>query len=187
MGNVKERIQTNYHNKQSGGIMKHVVVCLALVAMIFAIGCQENNITSPITTAGPAGLSSGAKLASDVIFLDGEVHLRNMDAVHGSWILDGQANYTLTQEDLGVKVSITMDGALKPTYVIGYPGVVTGQSTEIVEGVGNQPIILEREYLFDCGNGERILHINFAVSETYISVDAVWVVVPLGFGGISAK
>ena len=167
--------------------MKHVIVCLALVAMIFAVGCQENNITSPITTAGPAGLSSGAKLASDMISLDGEVHLRNMDAVNGSWILDGQANYTLTPNVLGVEVSITVDGALKPTYVSGYPGVVAGSSTEIIEGIGSQPIILEKEYLFDCGNGERILHINFAVSESFISVDAVWVVVPFGLGGISTK
>lgn len=168
--------------------MKYVVACLTLVAMIFVAGCQENTVTSPITTADPAGLSSAAKLAEDVIFFNDEVLLKHVEAVDGIWILGGQAAYAMTPQEGGVKVDINVDCTIKPKYVSGDPAGVQGESSDLVEGIGSQPVILEKEYPFECGNGDqRILHINFAVSESYISVDEMWVVIPIGFGAVSAN
>jgi hypothetical protein len=166
--------------------MKRVAVFLALVVTMFAIGCQENNMTNPITSEKPSGLTSQAKLASDVILLNGEVGLKGVEGVNGSWMLGGRATYTLTPNEQGVQVAITVDGMVKPKYFSGYPSVVAGQSTEVVAGIGNQPVILEREYLFDCGYGEKLLHINFAVSESYIIVDAMWVI-PFDFRPTDGK
>jgi hypothetical protein len=143
--------------------------------VVFGIA-EDNSFSLESMSMDQLGSGEGNAVAGgNVIELNGEVLWSDQDAVNGSWMIAGQADYTLTPQDDGTMVvDISVGASLTPTYVSGNPVIVSGQSSDLVQVPSSQPIFLEKEYIFDNGEPES-LHIRYSVSQTSVSLDAMWV------------
>ncbi len=160
--------------------MKYLVGGLAMVVAMFVMGCQDSDVSNPVASAP---IKSTAKVQGGVIDLRGEVTLKTIEAVNGSWMLTGQASYTILPALEGLSVEIAFDGQLVPTYINGNGGgFASGQSIDIVSVASKQFTTLEKEYIFDGGEKLQTLHVRYIVTENEVSVDAMWVE-ELSFGG----
>jgi hypothetical protein len=158
--------------------MKYLVGGLAMVVAIFVIGCQDGDVSNPVASAP---IKSTAKVQGGVIDLRGEVTLKTIEAVNGSWMLTGQASYTILPALEGLSVEIAFDGELVSTYN-GNSGFASGQSIDIVSVASKQFTTLEKKYNFDDGENLETLHVRYIVTENEVSVDAMWVE-EFSFGG----
>jgi hypothetical protein len=118
-----------------------------------------------------------SKIPGELIDLTGTVSL-DRDATDGTWTIAGQVAYTLTPVPQGITVDISVDGSLTPTYS-GNSSPVSGQSSDLVQVPGSQPVVLDKEYVFVDGDGgdDMLLHVRYSVSQVSasLSVDAIWV------------
>jgi hypothetical protein len=144
----------------------------------------------PMNLNGSKALNHGLAHAGslhEIIDLNADVAWEHQEAVNGIWTIVGQVAYTLTPVQQGISVDISIDGNLAPAYISGNSSPLSGQSSDLIQVPGSQPVILDKEYLFDGGEGPEMLHVRYSVSDVAVSVDHMWVVPFSGGLGLSVR
>jgi hypothetical protein len=166
-------------NIMKGFSMKRFSFVVAVVVSALVLGCQDSNMTNPISNdfAGakaPAFSRPNGSLPDGSYDFKVQLNSRPAEAANGEYEVTGSVQYVLVQSgDETYELALVTRGTAEHLQN-GSSGSFYGESIDYVTMPGKGSAKVEKSYVIEGLDQALKLHISFAVSETEVTVEKMW-------------
>lgn len=175
--------------------MKNLFISLVVVSFLFTIGCQDNNITEPISNQLVDKIASASSDTYQHGFITLEGALNDPHLIGNSfYLITGQIEYELrtvifdpmlpaAQRYVSLYFTTNADfrhlcTVCAPSVEDNIAGFISDVSENYVPCGGNYVSLLEKTYSIQGRNDRMMLKVRFLVTLSNIELSAMWLALP---------